>query len=56
MYERIQILVVAVVAAAVVAEVVVEVVAVGGDTSVASVAWLDFCVPLRRYQQPSHMI
>jgi hypothetical protein len=48
-YERIQILVVA-------AEVAAEVAAVGDDTSVASVAWLDSYVLLHHYQQLSHMI
>lgn len=43
-------------AATVAAEAVVEVAAVGGDISVASVAWLDSYVLLRRYQQLSHMI
>jgi hypothetical protein len=55
-YERIQILVVAVVVAVVVVEAVVEVAAVGGDTSVATVAWPDSYVLLRHYQQLSHMI
>jgi hypothetical protein len=55
-YEQIQTLVVAAAAATVAVGAVVEVAAVGGDISVASVAWLDSYVLLRRYQQLSHMI